>query len=488
MTTIGINAKDIKQKNHALGKVRDASSHLLGIINDVLDMAKIEADKLELSPIEYNFEKMLQKVAAVVNFKIGEKNQVFSASIDSNIPRFVVGDDQRLSQVITNLLSNAVKFTPENGEIHLEVELVKEVDEVCELRISVQDSGIGITPAQQERLFKAFEQAESGTSREYGGTGLGLTISKRIVELMDGTIRVQSPAKNDKGSKFIFTVKVSRGHKSPRSLLAEGVNWKNIRIMAVDDSAETRAQFSDIFNELSITCDVAESGYKAIELIETEGAYDVYFIDWLMPGMDGVELTRRIKENTNKPSVVTMITSASWEEVKDKATEAGVDKHLLKPLFSSMLIDCVNECLGTPDDEPLLAIDGKFAGKVMLLAEDIETNREILIALLEESALTIEVAENGLQALEKVTEFPDKYDLVLMDVQMPQMDGLEATRKIRTLPQLQKRKLPIIAMTANVFKSDIEMCLEAGMDDHLGKPLDFEKVLEKLDQYLFGNG
>jgi CheY-like chemotaxis protein/two-component sensor histidine kinase len=485
MTAIGKNAKDIEQKNHALNKIGDAASHLLGVINDVLDIAKIEADKLELSPIEYNFERMLQKVVTVICFRVDEKRQSLYVNIDSDIPRFVVGADQRLAQIITNLLSNAVKFTPEEGEVHLNVSLAEETNDHIELRIEVIDTGIGISPEQQVKLFDAFMQAESGTSRKYGGSGLGLSISRRIIEMMDGRIWIESEL--DKGTKFIFTVKARRGKRSPSSLLAPGVNWENIRIMVIDDMNETCNQFKEIFGNLGILCDTAADGQEAWNIIKEGNEYDIYFIDWKMPIMDGIELTRRIKSRKgSRPSVVTMITAADWAQIKDEANEAGVDKCLLKPLFSSMIIDCINECLGADQSkvEDLTITEGEFNGKRLLVAEDIEINREILIALLENTGLIIDCAENGKEALDIIETNPNIYDIVLMDVQMPKMDGLEATRCIRALHGHQREKLPIIAMTANVFQSDIDACLTAGMDGHLGKPLDIDIVLEKLRKYL----
>ena len=487
MMTIGRNTKDIEHKDDALRKIGDASSHLLSVINDVLDMAKIEANKLELAPVEFNFEKMLQNVLSFINFRAEEKRLRMTVSVDGEIPRFIVGDDQRLSQVITNLLSNAVKFTPENGEIRLDASFVSETDGWCELRIEVADNGIGLSAEQQARIFHAFEQAESKTSREYGGTGLGLVICKRIVELMGGDISVESEI--GKGARFSFTFRARRGEKSPRSLLAPGVNWDNVRILAVDDMAETRAQFRDLFAGLGISCDVAADSYEARRIIEERGMFDIFFIDWRMPGMDGIELTRQIKSlEAGKSSVVTMITAADWEQIKEEATGAGVDKHLLKPLFSSMIIDCVNECLGVVPDPAEFSADpaGEFRGKKLLIAEDIEINREILLSLLEDTGIEIDCAKNGKEALDMVEADPDKYDAVFMDMQMPQMDGLEASRRIRGLPSPRCKTLPIIAMTANVFKSDIEECIEAGMNDHLGKPLDFGKVLEKLRKYLAG--
>ena len=485
MATIGKNSIDLEDKNYAFGKIGDASAHLLGVINDVLDMAKIEANKLELSPVEYHFERMLQRVISVISYRVDQKRQSLTVNIDNDIPRFIIGDDQRLAQVITNLLSNAVKFTPEEGSINLRASLVDIVDGECEIRVEVTDSGIGISRDQHDKLFSAFEQGDSGISREYGGTGLGLVITKRIVELMGGNIRIDSDI--GKGARFIFTIKALRGKKSPQSLLAAHVNWKNIRILVVDDDIDIRRQFYNIFAALDIKCDIAVDGQEACRIIEENGVYDIYFIDWRMPGMDGIELTKHIKTHLGeRPSVVIMITAADWEQVKTDAVEARVDKHLLKPLFSSMVIDCINECLGISQarDEAELRIDNEFVGKKLLLVEDIEINREIFIAFMENSGLIIECAENGLQALDMIQAAPEKYDIVFMDIQMPKMDGLEATRHIRAIPAVQDSELPIIAMTANVFREDIDACMAAGMDGHVGKPLDIEKVHEMLRKYL----
>ncbi|MDR2568880.1 MAG: substrate-binding domain-containing protein [Oscillospiraceae bacterium] len=383
MTAIGKKTSNIEDKNYSLNKIDEASSHLLGVINDVLDMAKIEANKLKLSPIEFQFDKMLQRVITVVNQRANEKKQTLTVSVDSKIPRAIICDDQRLTQVLTNLLSNAVKFTPESGSIHLEIFLTEKIDKYCGLRIEITDNGIGISSEQQMTIFQAFEQAESGTSRKYGGTGLGLVISKNIIELMGGKIWVESEL--GKGAKFIFTIKVSCGEEDTVSLIA-----------------------SDMGNDLS------------------------------------------------------------------------------KSQSPSNAIDFVNERTDTDNnqDDSSRPDHNAFIGKYMLLAEDIDINREILVSLLEDTGIIIECAENGKEALEMVKAAPDKYDIIFMDVQMPQMSGYEATRHIRALPALQGVNLPIVAMTANVFKSDIEDCLKAGMNDHLGKPLDIEKVFEMLRKYI----
>jgi PAS domain S-box-containing protein len=484
MTAIGKNTRDIDKKDYALSRIGDASSHLLGVINDILDMSKIEADRLELSPIEFNFEKMIQKVVTVINFRVEEKRQKFKVNIDSKLPHFIIGDDQRLTQVIVNLLSNAVKFTQEEGEIRLDISLASENDRIYELRFEVADNGIGMSAEQQEKIFQAFMQADSGISREFGGTGLGLAISKRIVELMGGEISVES--KPGKGTHFTFTVKLERGAKNRLSLLATGVTWENVSILVVDDAPETREQFRDLFDSLSIKYDLAADGFEAYKKIEEHGRYDIYFVDWRMPGMDGIELMRQVKaHNGEEASMAVMITAADWESIKENAQKAGVNKRLLKPLSSSMIIDCLNEFLasGQSKDAPDIK-SGLFEGKKLLRAEDIEINREILISLLEDTGILIDCAENGKAALDMVEAAPDKYDIVLMDMQMPQMDGLEAARRIRALPALSGIELPIIAMTANVFKDDIENCLAAGMNDHLGKPIDFDIMVSKLRKYL----
>ena len=354
MTSIAKSTDDAQRKEYCLGKIEEASTHLLGLINDILDMSKIEAGKLELAPSIFSFTEMLQKVIIITTLRADEKKQTLTLKVDRNIPDTLVGDDQRLTQVITNLLSNAIKFTPDGGSIDLMVELDSTDADECILRFCVKDTGIGISAEQQAVLFRSFEQAERGTSRKYGGTGLGLVISKRIVEMMDGEIWIESEL--DKGSSFFFTVRLQKG-----------------------------------------------------EHVELED-----FID-------------------------------------DSESDPGSDN---------------------------------FEGVRILLAEDVEVNREIVIALLEHLALTIDCAENGVEAVRMFEENPGRYDLIFMDVQMPEMDGYEATRLIRAANQPEAQSIPIIAMTANVFKEDIERCLAAGMNDHIGKPLDYNEVIGQLHRYI----
>ncbi|MFP3153829.1 response regulator [Lachnospiraceae bacterium ZAX-1] len=487
MTMIAKTA-DIERKDYCLSKIDDASTHLLGVINDILDMSKIEANKLELSFESFSFEKMLQKVVNVINFRVEERQQNLIVYIDKEIPPFLIGDDQRLAQVITNLLSNAVKFTPEQGNIRLNTHLLHHgEDGLCTVQIEVCDTGIGLSKEQQSRLFSSFEQADSSTSRKFGGTGLGLAISKRIVEMMNGQIWVESEL--DKGSTFAFTIQAKRDPKEEKhddSLLL-GINWNNVRVLMVDDEREVREYFKEIAQQFGIACDTASGGAEACTLIKQNGSYDIYFLDWKMPGMDGIELSRQIKGHGTDKSVVIMISATEWSVIAENAKEAGVDKFLPKPLFPSAITDCINECLGTSSVLALEPQPGEvdcFSEYRVLLAEDVEINQEIVLALLEPTQLTIDCVDNGAEALERFHLEPEKYDAILMDVQMPEMDGYEATRQIRKLDIPRATTIPIIAMTANVFREDIERCRASGMDDHLGKPLDIEDVLAKLRKYL----
>ena len=486
MIMIGKSASSIERKDYCLSKIEDASNHLLGVINDILDMSKIEANKFELAPAEFELEKMLRRVVNVINFRIDEKRQKLSVYIDSSLPRALIGDDQRIAQVITNLLGNAVKFTPEEGAIGLTVRLVDKVNNLCTLRVSVSDTGIGITPEQQKKIFNSFEQAESSTTRKYGGTGLGLAISKNIIELMGGSIWVES--KQGKGSTFIFMIQMACGTGERRGLLASDINLKNVRILAVDDDQDILTYFLEIAQGFGLSCDTAISGKKALELISQKNGYHIYFIDWKMPGMDGIQLAREIKEHGPGKSIVIMISAAEWSAVAEEAKAAGVDKFLSKPLFPSTIAEVINECLGVDKQQAKKSqaadISGIFAGRRILLAEDVEINREIVQALLEPTRLGIDYAENGVEAVRMFSRAPDQYDLIFMDIQMPEMDGYEATRRIRSLDNPKAKTIPIIAMTANVFKEDIEKCLASGMDSHVGKPLDFEEVMRRLHSYL----
>ena len=484
MSNIAQKTTDPERIQYSFVKVHEASQHLLGVINDILDISKIEADKFELYFAEFDFEKMLQRVVHVNNFKIEEKNQKFMVHIDQKIPLMLIGDDQRLAQVITNLLSNAIKFTDEDGSISVSAYLDNIQDEIYTIRIKVTDSGIGISAEQQARLFNNFEQADGSISRKYGGTGLGLAISKRIVELMGGRIWIESTP--GKGSTFAFTVSLARGSALAPCKLREDARRNNIKILVVDDASEIRDYFLEIMRHFDISCDVAFDGKDALRKIEQNGNYDIYFVDWQMPGMDGIELSKILKQQCSIPAVIIMISGTDWSHIANDAKAAGVDRFLPKPLFPSDINDCISECLGLQSviEEAPLETQLSFTEHRILLAEDIEINREIVKTLLEPTSLQIDCAENGKKAVELFRENPDLYDLIFMDIQMPEMDGYEATRQIRAMDIPQSKTIPIIAMTANVFREDIEKCLAVGMDGHVGKPMNLEDVLYQLRKYL----
>jgi len=423
----------------------------------------------------------------VSTFRIDEKKQKFNVYVDRDIPPYLYGDDQRLAQVITNLLGNAVKFTPEEGAISLNTYFLGEKDGFCEIRVSVTDTGIGISREQQENLFQSFQQAESSTSRKFGGTGLGLAISKSIIEMMGGEIWVESEP--EKGSSFMFTVKMQRGDNKFENLKKRDIDWKNIRVLAVDDDTYILQDFKGIMQKFGAYCDIANSSTEALKLLETNRNYNLFFIDWKMPGMDGLELTEELRKriNDSNNSFVVMISAAEYNIIEKKAKEAGADKFMHKPLFPSVIEEVVAGRFGTEgsdNDETEQSIEGIFKGHRILLSEDVDINREIVLSLLEPTLLEIDCATNGKEAVQMFSAAPEKYEMIFMDIQMPEMDGYEATRQIRSMDVPTAKTIPIIAMTANVFKEDIDNCFAAGMNSHVGKPLDIDEVINKLREFL----
>jgi CheY-like chemotaxis protein len=355
--------------------------------------------------------------------------------------------------------------------------------------ISITDTGIGISPEQKERLFLSFQQADTTSVRKFGGTGLGLAISKNIIQIMGGEIQVKSEV--GKGSTFSVTFPAKRGSEKVQGLLASHINLQNVRVMVIDDDPDVLEGVKEILHGLGISCDTASSGEEALRLVGQKGSYDIYFVDWQMPGIDGLTLTSMLKDDSFRSgnNAVIMISAAEWSDISERAKTAGVDRFLSKPLFPTAIEDIINECLGLnppPAEEGPPIVDGIFKGHRILLVDDVEINREIVIAMLETTQLEIDCAENGKEAIRIFSEAPEKYGMIFMDIQMPEMDGYEATRRIRALDLPNAKTIPIVAMTANVFKEDIDKGVEAGMNSHVGKPLDIEIVMEKLRAYLLG--
>jgi len=486
MTGIAQESSEPERKEYCLDKISSASKHLLGVINDILDMSKIEANKFEISTSEFDFEKMLMNITNMVGFRMDEKSHNFVVNFDPNISHSIISDEQRLSQVIVNLLSNAVKFTPERGTISLYIKCLEENNSQIKLRFTISDTGIGISPEQQSKLFGSFEQADGSISRRFGGTGLGLAISKRIVELMGGQISIESTI--NQGTNVIFDIIAGKGTKKEHTAISKKIDRENLRILAVDDSSATRDYFDHLMRRLGINYNVAKSGNDALTMIETAAQdgnpYNFFFVDWMMPEMDGIELASIIKERMPEEAVVIMISAARWSDIESIATAAGIDGFIAKPLFPSALIDCINNCLGAITDKDKKMYESQkhfdFSGCNLLLVEDVEVNREIVAALLENTNINIDVAENGTEAVEKFSANSEKYDLIFMDIHMPVKDGYEATKEIRAGSQARAWQIPIIAMTANAFKEDVDRCIACGMNDHISKPIDRSIMLDKM--------
>ncbi|ULQ58733.1 response regulator [Brucepastera parasyntrophica] len=489
MTHIAKNASDPDVIRDCLNKTETSSSHLLSIINDILDMSKIEADKFELYEEEFSLEKALIDLTNIMIVRSDEKNQELVIDIDPSMPTHFIGDSLRLSQVITNLFSNAIKFTPEYGTIKLKVIPVSLGDEYSVLKFEVSDNGIGMTSEQCENVFSPFEQADGGIARRFGGTGLGLSISKKIVQLMSGEIHTES--RPGKGSTFTFTVKLKTSSSHKRITLSEKINRDNLRVLAVDDSPAILEYFAFIFSMLNIPVTTAENGKTALELFKKakdQGKpYTVIFVDWQMPGMNGIELAKALKQEPEEKAVIILISIAQLHVIEERAVEAGINKFLPKPLFPSAIVNVINEITGVPEIKTADIVKQvpDFSAYKVLLVEDIAINREIIVSFLKETGITIDCAENGAIAIEKISR-GNTYDLILMDIHMPVMDGYTTTRNIRQLETNKNTRTPIVAMTANVFREDVEKCLAVGMDDHIAKPVEYNTIIAKLSHFLAG--
>jgi len=487
MTAIAKASFDLEKKDYCLSNINIAAAHMLNVINDILDISKIEANKFKISPDSFDFERMLQKIISIINFQAEEKQLEFRISLDVDTPRVIIADDQRLMQVLTNLLYNAVKFTHEGGVITLEVRWLHETGGVNTLLINVRDTGIGITEEQQSRLFDLFEQADNNTSRQFGGTGLGLAISKRIVEMMGGRIWVKSTP--GRGSVFSFAIPVKTGEESLEETVNSGTDWRSIRVLVVCDMEEIQKYFRKTAQRFGFVCDICDDSERARVLIEKNNVYDIVFVDGKIPEIVNlIESARNAVQpgrDGRRSRVAAIVSTLEWEILSEKFRGSGIDYYLSKPILPSSIADCLVNCFKdheAPEKEEVEIVD--FAGRRVLLVEDLEINRDIVKALLEPTRLEIVCAVNGVEAVKFFSESPEMYDMIFMDVQMPEMDGYTATRQIRALDVPNARTIPIIAMTANVFREDVEECLVAGMNDHVGKPIVLEDVIKKLREYL----
>jgi signal transduction histidine kinase/CheY-like chemotaxis protein len=484
-----------RQKDYIL-KTQNAGQHLLGIINDILDFSKIEVGKLSVEVIDFDLDKVLENVRDLISEKASAKGLELIFDVDPSISTQLRGDPLRLGQILINFCTNAAKFT-EKGEIVVRVKVLEESEGEQLISFSVSDTGIGMTEDQVGRLFQAFEQADASTTRKYGGTGLGLAISKRLAELMGGDVKVTSEI--GKGSTFEFTARFGKSVKPRRHLTLP--NLRDRRVLVIDDNSHARAVLSGMLLNLSFIVDEAPSGQEGIEMvIEAEKAgcpYDIVFIDWQMPGLDGIETGKRIRTLPSlvRPPHLVMVTAYGREDVLKLAEESSFENVLIKPVTSSILLDTAVSVIGlsreptdsaeTETAQSRLAYDtDRLRGARVLLVEDNKINQVVAIGLLEDAEIVVDLAENGEVAVQKVHE--NSYDAVLMDVQMPVMDGMEATRVIRSDPRF--RLLPIIAMTADAMASDQQQCLDAGMNDYVAKPINPQQFFGVLSRWIAQGG
>jgi PAS domain S-box-containing protein len=491
-----------KQRDY-LEKIKTAGNSLLGIINDILDFSKIEAGKLEMEAIAFNLDEVMDNLASLITVKAHEKEGVeVLFCTDPDAPRALVGDPLRLGQVLINLANNAVKFT-ERGEIIVSTELINRGEKTVEIKFAVKDTGIGLTEEQKARLFNSFSQADTSTTRKFGGTGLGLAISKRLVELMGGRIWVESVP--GQGSTFCFTAAFGIGREETRTRHLPPPEVRGLRTLVVDDNSTSREILQGMLESFSFEVTLAASGEEGLAEFEKstpDRGYDLVVMDWKMPGIDGIETARRIKNlpGLSRMPRIILVTAYGREEIMRQAEKMGLDGFLIKPVSPSVMFDTIMQAFGqeaprelrTDTEKELEAsASEKLAGANVLLVEDNEINQQVAMEILSGAGLKVTVANNGQKALDLVGA--NAYDAVLMDVQMPVMDGYTATRKIRELEarrpptsphQPTTRRLPIIAMTAHAMSGDHEKSIAAGMNDHITKPIDPAQLFGTLAKWI----
>ena len=468
------------QQKDYINKIENSANVLLGLINDILDFSKIEAGKLEIENIDFNLHTVIENVTSLVEMKTAEKNIDFIVSYDPGLNMNLHGDPLRLGQILTNLVNNAVKFT-ENGEVGIYIQSI----EKDYFRFEVRDTGIGLTKEQQEKLFQSFTQADASTTRKYGGTGLGLAISRQLVNMIGGRIWVES--EYGKGSSFIFEIMLKELHKKDTEVKL----FSDKKVLVVDDTPSWQKILKGLLKQYSIHVDAVDSGEEAIKLMCSENKhYDLVLMDWRMQGMDGIETSKIIKQHCKDlPTTIIMVSSYSQETVVSAAKKQGIDIFLHKPINPSLLYNVImdifgerikDECKQIMDSSSLKQKLTTLKGSNILLVEDNSMNREIILGMIGHSGMHIDQAYNGEEAVKCYQQNPNKYELILMDIQMPVMDGYEATQLIRQ----ENKEIPIIALTANAMVRDIKKTQEYGMNAHLNKPVEVEKLFATLLEFI----
>jgi two-component system, sensor histidine kinase and response regulator len=473
-----------KQRDY-VSKVHDAGTSLLSIINDILDFSKIEADKLDIETTDFQLDEVISMVTTLTAQKAHDKGLEFLIHVAPAIPEQLLGDPVRLGQILTNFVNNAIKFT-ERGDIGLNIDLLERTGEKVQLKFSVRDTGIGMTREQAAKLFQPFSQADMSTTRKHGGTGLGLSISRKLAELMGGRIWLESEP--GVGSTFNFTIWLEVGSATGSGKIVPE-KLSRLRVLIVDDNAVAREILQEPLSALASRVDTVASGKEALAAIKEKDPadpYDIVFMDWRMPGMDGLETSRHIKSNEtlqHQPAIV-LVTAFGREEVREEAERLQLDGFLVKPVTKSTIVDTLVNVFAADSEETVTTDEGEQAlrlrGARILLAEDNEINQQIAVELLECTGAMVKVANNGREAVDILSNGPQPppFDVVLMDLQMPEMDGYQATAKLRS--DARFAALPIIAMTAHATIEERQRCLASGMNDHISKPIDPSALFETV--------
>ena len=479
MSHLALQTNLNEKQRHYIDKIDSSAKSLLGIINDILDFSKIEAGKLTIEKVNFDLFKVINNVVNLLEFKAHEKNLELVVDYNVDIGKNFFGDSLRIGQILTNLLTNAIKFT-KKGDVSIIVKIL----ENNRMQFEVKDTGIGLSKEQKNKLFKSFSQADGSTTRKYGGTGLGLVISKQLSELMNGKIWVESEL--GIGSSFIFEIELVKEENNQKVFTI----FSNKKVLVVDDNQSWQDILQHLLTSFGIDVDCVSSGENAIQkLKESKNNYDLVLMDWNMPNLDGIETTKIMKENCTDKSCqnIVLVSAFKQEALVDLASDAGIEIFLQKPVNPSTLNDILSDIfLGTSKANTIEKIEEDtlkyniqtLKGSSILLAEDNKTNQEIIVGLLENSGIDIDIANNGEEAVGLFKT--NKYELILMDLQMPIMDGYEATKIIRS----KNTNIPIVALTANAMKEDVEKTKAVGMNKHLNKPIDVEKLYETLLDYI----
>ncbi len=490
---IGLDSLALRNENLApetrdyLEKIGVSARHLLGLINDILDMSRIESGRMILRKEEFSFRNMLEQINMMVMTQCSDKGLKYECRMTGGVADFYIGDDMKLKQVLLNILSNAIKFTSAPGNIVMTVERTAVFEDQSTIKFTIADTGIGMEKSFIPKVFDTFTQEDSSRNNKYGSTGLGMAITKNIVDIMNGTISVDS----EKGKGTEFTVVVTLKNCDRNLSETFFINPKDMRVLVVDDEEVAAEHARIVLDEAGIKADTALSGQDAMHMLEVQHLkkepYNLVLLDWRMPEMDGLEVAKEIRKQYSSETTIIILTSFNWDEIMDEALHIGVDSFLAKPLFASNVISEF-ERIARKNNMALFREKGKaeLEGKHILLAEDVFINAEIMKELLKIKGAIIEHAENGRIAVDMFNESTESYyDAILMDVRMPEMDGLEATKTIRKFERPDSKTVPIIAMTANAFDEDVQRSLQAGMNAHLSKPVEPERLYQILEELIW---